>query len=107
MLPMNEYPTQKILWLKIYESTNSKCCKAKNKLLINCPPLPPCSTLKYTPITCTLEIDVILGWKHFVDFDELLISCEKVETYAITHYPNLTHFQISWSSNKKHPFIPL
>jgi hypothetical protein len=104
---MNEHVTQKILWLKIYESTNSKCCEAKNKLLVNCSPPPPCSTLKYTPTTSTLKIDVILNWKYFVDFYELFIYCENVETHAIEHYPNLRHLKISLPSYKKHSFIPL
>jgi hypothetical protein len=59
------------------------------------------------PTTYTSTIDVTLDWKNFATFYELVISYEKVESYAIEHYPNLTYFLESWSSYKKHRFIPL
>jgi len=30
-----------------------------------------------------------------------------MESYAIEHYPDLTHFLKSWSSYEKHKFVPL
>jgi hypothetical protein len=51
--------------------------------------------------------DVTLDWKDFVAFNELVISCEEVESYAIEHYLDLTYFLESWSSYKKHRFVPL
>jgi hypothetical protein len=50
---------------------------------------------------------VTLDWKKITTFYELVISCEEVESYAIGHYPNLTYFLKSWSSYKKHRFVPL
>jgi hypothetical protein len=50
---------------------------------------------------------VTLNWKNFVAFYELVISCEEVESYAIEHYLDLTYFFESWSSYKKHRFVPL
>ncbi len=68
---------------------------------------PSCCTLRYIPTTCTSIIDVTLYWVNFTKFYELFVSSEKLETYALEHYPNLTHFLISWSSCRKHKFIPL
>jgi hypothetical protein len=63
--------------------------------------------LKYIPTTCTPTIDVTLDWNNFVAFYELVISCEEVDNYAIEHYPDLTYFLKSWSSYRKHRFVPL
>ncbi len=53
-------------------------------------------------------INVTLNWKDFANFYELLISCEKMKTYALEDYDlDLTHFLISWSSYKKHQFVLL
>jgi hypothetical protein len=35
---------------------------------------------------------ITLDWKDFASFYELFISCEKMETYVIKHYLDLTHF---------------
>jgi hypothetical protein len=64
-------------------------------------------TLRYIPTTCTSTINVTLHVKNFAAFYELVIFCEEVESYAIEHYPNLTYFLESWSSYKKHRFVPL
>jgi hypothetical protein len=50
---------------------------------------------------------VTLDWKKIATFYEVVISCGKVESYAIEHYPNLTYFLESWSSYMKHRFVPL
>jgi hypothetical protein len=47
------------------------------------------------------------SWVNFTEFHELFVSNEKLETYALEHYPNLTHFFISWSSYRKHKFLVL
>jgi hypothetical protein len=58
-------------------------------------------------IVCTSIINVTLYWVNFVEFYELFALSEELETYAFKHYPDLTHFLISWSSYVKHKFIPL
>jgi hypothetical protein len=63
--------------------------------------------LKYIPTAYTSITDVKLNYKDFVAFYELIISYEEAESYAIGHYPNLTYFLESWSSYKKHRFVPL
>jgi hypothetical protein len=63
--------------------------------------------LRYIPTAYTSTIDVTLDWANFVEFYELFISSEELETYALEHYADLTHFFISWSSYRKHIFIPL
>jgi hypothetical protein len=63
--------------------------------------------LRYIPIAYTSTIDVTLDWANFAEFYELLISNDELETYALEHYLDLTHFLISWSSYRKHIFIPL
>jgi hypothetical protein len=81
-----------------YFSSNTNC-----RILF----FPSCHTLIYIPTTCTSITDVILDWVNFVEFYELLVSSEKLKTYALEHYRDLTHFLISWSSYTKHKFIPL
>jgi len=49
----------------------------------------------------------MLDWKDFVEFYEIFVSYEKGESYAIKHYPYLTHFLIFWSSLRKHQFVLL
>ncbi len=71
------------------------------------PSLPSCRTLRYIPTTYTSTTNVTLNWVNFAEFYELLISNEELKTYAIEHYLDLTHFLISWSSYKKHIFVPL
>jgi hypothetical protein len=71
------------------------------------PSFPSRRTLRYIPIACTSTTNVTLDWKDFGEWYELFVSCEEVETYAFNHYPNLTHFLISWSSYKKFWFVPL
>jgi hypothetical protein len=63
--------------------------------------------LKYIPTAYTSITNVTLDWVNFVEFYELSFSSEELETYALKHYLNLTHFLISWSSYMKHKFIPL
>jgi hypothetical protein len=43
-----------------------------------------------------------LDWKNFIEFYKQLVSIKKLETH-----PNLTSLLISWSSYKKHIFVPL
>jgi hypothetical protein len=63
--------------------------------------------LRYISPTYTSTTNVTLYWANFVEFYELFVSSEKLKTYELEHYPNLTHFLISWSSYKKHRFVPL
>jgi hypothetical protein len=63
--------------------------------------------LRYIPSACTSTTDATLDWKVFAAFYDLVISCEEVESYAIEHYPNLTYFLESWSSYRKHMFVPI
>ncbi len=48
-----------------------------------------------------------LDYKNFATFYEIIIFCKEVESYAIEHYLDLTCFVESWSSYKKHRFVPL
>jgi hypothetical protein len=63
--------------------------------------------LKYIPTACTSKTNITLNWANFAEFYELLVSNEELETYALEHYLDLTHFLISWFSYKKHRFVPL
>jgi hypothetical protein len=53
----------------------------------------PSYSLKYIPIAYASIVNVILNWKN-IDFYELLIYCDEMETYTIENYPYLTHFII-------------
>jgi hypothetical protein len=53
------------------------------------PSFPSCHTLRYILTTCTSTIDITLNWATFVEFYELVVSNEKLETYALEHYLNL------------------
>jgi len=63
-------------------------------------------TLRYILTTHTSIIDITLDWVNFLEFYEL-ISSEKLKTYSLKHYSDLTHFFIFWSSYKKHKFVLL
>jgi hypothetical protein len=65
------------------------------------PSLPSRRTLKYIPTACTSITNFTLDWKDFVGWYELFAL------FAFNHYPNLTHFLISWSSYKKFWFVLL
>jgi hypothetical protein len=71
------------------------------------PCFPSHRTLRYILTTCKFIVDVTLDWAYFVEFNELLVSSEELETYAFEHYSNLTHFFISWFSYRKHIFVLL
>ncbi len=71
------------------------------------PSLPTRCTLKYILTSCTSTTNVTLNWKNFVEWYELFFYCEEMETCALSHYPNLTHFLIYWSSYKKFIFVTL
>jgi hypothetical protein len=46
-------------------------------------------------------------WDDFVRFYAIFFSYEVLETYALSNYPNLTHFLKSWDVYKKLKCIPL
>jgi hypothetical protein len=49
----------------------------------------------------------MLHRKDFVEFYKIFVCHEKMESYAIERYSNLTHFLILWSLYMKHRFVPL
>jgi hypothetical protein len=63
--------------------------------------------LRYVPTTYTSTTNVTLDWANFIEFYELFVSNEEVETYALEHYQGLTHFLISWLLYNKHIFVLL